>query len=364
MRILQLAPPWLSVPPLRYGGVEWVVSGLADGLVDAGHEVTLVASGGSVTRAELDVVFGEPPFEQLGDARIETIQALAAYRRRNDFDIIHDHTAAVGPALGAVAVGPPVVHTLHHAWLDEQIRLARLIAPPVRLVAISHDQAARAPDDVPITAIVHNGISVDRYPFTTDKDDYLLFVGRASRDKGPEEAIEVARRLDRPLVMAMKTNEPPERAYWQKVLRPLIGSDPARVNLVPNPNHERKAALMARAAAVVFPIQWAEPFGLVMPEANACGTPVVAFDMGAAREVIAHGKTGFVVPPGDLDAFCAAVDQTKDLIADDCRAHVATSFSTERMVANYERVYEAVRTIDLRTPNQQVVVTGGDGLVA
>ena len=98
MRILQVAPPWLSVPPLRYGGVEWVVSGLADGLVDAGHEVTLVASGSSVTRAELEVVFSEPPFEQLGDARIETIQALAAYRRRNDFDIIHDHTAAVGPA--------------------------------------------------------------------------------------------------------------------------------------------------------------------------------------------------------------------------------------------------------------------------
>ena len=364
MRILQLAPPWLSVPPLRYGGVEWVVSGLADGLVDAGHEVTLVASGGSVTRAELEVVFGEPPFGQLGDARIETIQALAAYRRRNDFDIIHDHTAAVGPALGAVAVGPPVVHTLHHAWLDEQIRLARLIAPPVRLVAISHDQAARSPDDVPISAIVHNGISVDRYPFTTHKDDYLLFVGRASPDKGSEIAIEVARRLDRPLVIAMKTNEPPERAYWRDVLQPMIATDPTRIDLVPNPNHERKAALMARAAAVVFPIQWAEPFGLVMPEANACGTPVVAFDMGAAREVIAHGKTGFVVPPGDLDAFCVAVDQTKDLVADDCRAHVAKWFSTERMVANYERVYEAALTIDLRTPNQKVVVTGGDGLVA
>ncbi len=359
VRILLVAPPWLSVPPLRYGGIEWVVSGLADGLTDAGHEVTLVASGGSVTRAQLDVVFSEPPFEQLGDARIETIQALAAYRCRDDFDIIHDHTAAVGPALGAVAVGPPVVHTLHHAWLDEQIRLARLIAPPVRLVAISHDQAARSPDDVPITAVVHNGVPVDRYPFTTDKDDYLLFVGRANRDKGPEVAIEVARRLGRPLVMAMKTNEPPERAYWREVLQPMIATDPTQINLVPNPNHERKVALMARAAAVVVPIQWAEPFGLVMPEANACGTPVVAFDMGAAREVIAHGKTGFVVPPGDLDAFCGAVEQTKDLLPDDCRTHVVERFSVQRMVAGYERVYEAVSTIDLRTPDHGVVVTGG-----
>jgi glycosyltransferase involved in cell wall biosynthesis len=359
VRILLVAPPWLSVPPLRYGGIEWVVSGLADGLTDAGHEVTLVASGGSVTRAQLDVVFSEPPFEQLGDARIETIQALAAYRCRDDFDIIHDHTAAVGPALGAVAVGPPVVHTLHHAWLDEQIRLARLIAPPVRLVAISHDQAGRAPDDVPITAVVHNGVPVDRYPFTTDKDDYLLFVGRANRDKGPEVAIEVARRLGRPLVMAMKTNEPPERAYWREVLQPMIATDPTQINLVPNPNHERKVALMARAAAVVVPIQWAEPFGLVMPEANACGTPVVAFDMGAAREVIAHGKTGFIVPPGDLDAFCGAVEQTKDLLPDDCRTHVVERFSVQRMVADYERVYEAVSTIDLRTPDHGVVVTGG-----
>lgn len=363
MRILQVAPPWLAVPPSRYGGIEWVVSGLADGLVDTGHEVTLLASGGSTTRAKLETVFDEPPFERLGDARIEAIQALTAYRRRDDFDIIHDHTAAVGPALAALAVGPPVVHTLHHAWLDEQIRLARLIAPPVRLVAISHDQAARAPDDVPITAIVHNGIPVDRYPFRSDKDDYLLFVGRSSRDKGPAAAIEVARRLGRPLIIAMKINERPEREYWDDVLRPLIASDQA-IEVVPNPEHDRKADLMARAAAVVVPIRWPEPFGLVMPEANACGTPVVAFDIGAAREVIAHGKTGFVVPPGDLDAFCAAVENTKDLNPRELRTHVVTHFSVRRMVADYERVYDAVTTIDLRTEDPEVVVAQGDGLVA
>ena len=350
MRILQVAPPWLTVPPLCYGGIEWVVSSLADGLVDAGHQVTLLASGGSKTRAQLETVFAEPPFEQLGDARIETIQALTAYRSRRDFDVIHDHTAAVGPALGAVTVGPPVVHTLHLAWLDEQIRLARLVAPPVRLVAISHDQAARAPDDIPISAVVHNGVPIDRYPFTTDKDDYLLFVGRSNREKGPEVAIEAARRLGRPLVLAMKINERHEREYWEEVLRPLIAAGPADIEVVQNPDHERKAELMARAAAVVVPIQWPEPFGMVMAEANACGTPVVAFDMGAAAEVISHGKTGFVVPPGDLDAFCAAIDRTKELLPEDCRAYAAERFSVQRMVANYEKVYEAASTIDLRTP--------------
>ena len=363
MRILQVAPPWLTVPPSRYGGIEWVVSGLADGLVDAGHEVTLLASGGSSTRAELETVFDEPPFERLGDARIEAIQALAAYRQRSDFDIIHDHTAAVGPALAALAAGPPVVHTLHHVWIDEQIRLARLVSPPVLLVAISHDQAARSPNDVPIAAVVHNGIPVDRYPFTPDKDDYLLFVGRSNRDKGPAVAIEVARRLGRQLVIAMKINESSEREYWEDVLRPLIGSDPA-VDVVPNPQHDNKAELMARAAALVVPIRWPEPFGLVMPEANACGTPVVAFDIGAAREVIAHGKTGFVVPPGDLDGFCAAVEHTKDLLPHDCRTHVVRQFSVQRMVADYERVYEDATTIDLRTGDPEVVVTQSDGLVA
>lgn len=352
MRILQLAPPWVSVPPSAYGGIEWVVSGLADGLVDAGHDVTLVASGGSETKAQLETVFDEPPFVHLGDSRIEAIQALSGYRLRKEYDLIHDHTAAVGPALAALADGPPVIHTLHVPWVDDQIRLARLIAPPVRLVAISHDQAARAPDDIPISAIVHNGVPVDRYPFATDKDNYLLFVGRASKDKGPEVAIEIARRLRRRLIMAIKVNERTERKYWREVLQPLIASDPG-IEVVSNPNHETKSNLMARAAVLVVPIQWAEPFGMVMPEANVCGTPVVAFGIGSVPEIIAHGKTGFVVPPGDIDAFCTAVERTKELLPHDCRSHVVERFSVQRMVAEYVQVYEAASTIDLRMPTTQ-----------
>lgn len=345
-----MAPPWLSVPPLAYGGIEWVVSGLADGLTDAGHEVTLLASGGSKTRAKLETVFDEPPFDRLGDPRIEAIQALNAYLRRSNYDLIHDHSGAVGPALAALLDEPPVVHTLHSAWADEQVQFARLIAPPVRLVAISHAQAARAPAGVPITAVVHNGIPVDRYPFTTDKDDYLLFVGRANQEKGPAVAIDIAHRLQRQLIMAIKINERYEHEYWQDVLRPLIAAHPAGIEVVPNPRHEHKADLMARAAAVVAPIQWEEPFGLVMPEANACGTPVVAFDRGAAPEIIVHGTTGFVVPADDLDAFCAAVERCPELIPGDCRTHAVERFSVRRMVADYQRVYEAVSTIDLRTP--------------
>lgn len=355
MRILLIAPPWLRVPPIAYGGIEWVVSGLADGLVDAGNEVTLIAPGGSTTRAQLETVFDGPKFQSLGDSRIETIQALSAYYLRGDFDVVHDHTAAVGPALGSMTTGPPVVHTLHHVWDEAQIQLARLTSPPLHLVAISNDQARRAPDDISITAVVHNGIPVERYPFVTEKDDYLLWIGRASPDKGPGVAIDVAARTGRRLVIAVKINQRDEREHWAEVVVPLIEASPVPIEVVSNPGHERKAELMGRAAAVILPIQWAEPFGLVMPETNACGTPVVVYGIGAAPEVIADGTSGFVVPPGDVDAFCAAVDRVDEIDPIACRDHVVEHFSAQRMVAGYERVYEAVTTIDLRSDSAVVL---------
>lgn len=349
VRILLVTPPWLLVPPVAYGGIEWVVSGLADGLVAAGHDVTLVAPGGSSTRARLEAIFDEPMFEQLGDARIETVQALSAYRLRREYDVIHDHTAAVGPALATLIDGPPVINTLHRVWDDLQVALARLISPPVRLVAISHDQARRAPQDISITAVVHNGIPIERYPYIAEKGDYLLWVGRASPDKGLETAIDVARRVGRRLVVAIKVNERDEHVYWEEVLDPLIKSSPISIDVFFNPEHERKAELMGGAAVLVMPIQWAEPFGLVIPEANACGTPVIAFAVGAAPEVIDDGTTGFLVPPGDVDGFCEAIDRAADISPHVCRKHVIGLFSAQRMVSDYERVYEALATVDLRT---------------
>jgi len=339
MRILMIAPPWLTVPPVAYGGIELIVSALSDGLVEAGHDVTLVASGGSKTRARLQRVFDVPPFEHLGDARIEAVHALSAYLGRADYDIIHDHTMAVGPALAVLSDHPPVVHTLHHPWSDAQVRLARLVSSRVHLVAISRDQAARAPRDIPIAGVVHNGIPVERYPFRGAKERFLLFVGRASPDKGPEAAIDVAERLGRPLVIGIKINEPSEHRYWRETLQPLIEASSVRVDVVPNPEHERKVDLMSRAAAVLMPIQWPEPFGLVMAEANACGTPVVAYAVGAAPEIIINGRSGFLVEPGDVDGYCAAVERAAALDPRECRRHIVAHFSAQRMVAGYEQVY-------------------------
>lgn len=339
MRILQVAPPWFEVPPERYGGIELVISALADGLMDAGHDVTLLASGGSTTQASLHTVYPHPPSEDLGDTLTELLHVLAV-DDLGSFDVIHDHTL-IGTARLAARGAWPVVHTLHGPWTDRSLRVYRRLGRQVALAAISHDQAAGA-RDVPIAAVVHNGLDVDRYPVGLDRTDEVVFVGRANPEKGPELAIEVARRTGRPLAMAIKVNEANEHDYWRQVVAPRLADIEAQV--VFDATHAEKTALMARAHAVLMPIQWEEPFGLVMVEAAACGTPVVAFGRGAAPEVVRHGETGFVVTPEEgVDGLCAAVEDAAAIDPAACRAHAETHFSRDRMVADYVELYERLQ---------------------
>jgi glycosyltransferase involved in cell wall biosynthesis len=335
LRILLVAPPWFSIPPLGYGGIEWIVAMLADGLVDRGHDVTLLASAGSRTRARAQIVFDPPPSELLGDGFVEATHVLEGYRDLDRYDVVLDHSGPVGATVGATAPRP-VVHTLHGPWTAVRSRFYRTVGDRLQLVAISQDQAARAPAAVRIAAVIHNAIPVERYPYRADKEDLLAFVGRASREKAPELAVEVARRTGRKLVLCCKVNEPEERAYWDEVVTPcLAGVD---VEVFHDATHEVKADVLGRAAALLFPIQWPEPFGLVMAEANACGTPVIAFREGAAAEVLLDGVTGRVVDPGDLDAFTAAVETVSELSPAACRAHVEARFGPERLAAEYEAV--------------------------
>lgn len=343
MRILQMAPPWFAVPPAGYGGIEWIVSELADGLADRGHEATLLASGGSRTRATLLSVFDEPPSKQLGSLYHELLHCAAGYRRRDEFDIIHDHSGLIGPAIGAFTDGPPVVHTLHGPWTEDFVRMYTALPSRLRLVAISQDQRDRAPEGLSVAGVVPNGIPLDRYPLRAERrgtDGYLFFIGRASREKGPEVAVQCAKRLGRKLKMVVKVNEPPEEAYWREAVEPHL--DGVDVEIVDTVSTEEKGALMAGADACLFPIQWAEPFGLVMVEAMACGTPVIAFSNGASPEVIIDGETGFLLPEGDLDGLCDAVTRVGDIDPRACRARVQDHFSDARMVEGYERVYERV----------------------
>jgi glycosyltransferase involved in cell wall biosynthesis len=341
MRILQIAPPWFTVPPKGYGGIEQVVALLADGLVDAGHDVTLLASGGSRTRAELWTSYDDPPSSQLGDPAVELAHVLQGYRERERFDLIHDHTLT-GAALGAMPGGPPVVHTLHGPWTPSITDLYRQLSDRLSLVAISHDQAARTPPGIELAGVVHNGIDLEGFRFAADGGPDLAFLGRANHEKGPELAIEVARRLGRRIVMSIKVNELAERDYFDDVIAPAL--DGADVELRPITSHSAKVELLGAAQVVLFPIRWAEPFGLVPIEANACGTPVVAFADGAVPEVVEDGRSGFLVPPGDLDAFCDAVQRVGELSRQECRSAVAERFDAAHMVAGYLEVYERVIT--------------------
>ena len=334
MRVALIAPPYFPVPPPGYGGVERVVAVLARGLVERGHSVTLVAAQGSSGATRVVSPLETPPL--LGDASAfadELCHALHLYRHADDFDVIHDHTG-MGPALGAMTGGhPPVVHTLHGAWTDQSRRLYGLLDDRVALVAISHAQKASNPH-VRYAGVVPNGIDMDLHPLVSDKEDYLVFVGRISPEKRPEVAIKVARQAGLPLKLIVKRSEPSEVRYWEDEVAPLLGPD---TEVIDQPPHAVKVRLMGRARAMLFPISWPEPFGLVMTEAMACGTPVIARPLGAAPEVIVHGVSGFLCRT-EQD-MVAAVDKARDLDPAECRRVVQNSFSGEAMVRAYERLY-------------------------
>ena len=345
MKILQIAPPWFTVPPVGYGGIESVVSGLTEGLVERGYDVTLLASGGSRTSGTLWTVFDTPPSADIGSAPHEVIHLLSAYQRRHDFDLIHDHTGFLSAALASMLDGPPVVQTQHGPWRPMTRACYAALPPQLHLVDISHHQAAGAPESVYHAGVVYNGIAVERYPFRGQprgQDGYLCFLGRANPDKGPDAAIRIATQLRRHLVMMVKINEPEEREYWQHHCQPLLPGTGIEVYRDVSP--DRKASLLAGADAVLFPIHWDEPFGLVMTEAMACGTPVIAYRRGAAPEVVVEGHTGFLVDPGDEDSFADVISQVGAIEPAACRAHVKRHFSTRAMVEGYLRVYQQVVT--------------------
>jgi len=335
LRIALVAPPWLPVPPEGYGGTERVVALLADGLVAAGHDVVLFAAPGSRSRAEVVTPLAARP-SHIGSAwGDEVFHVLTAMQHRDDFDVVHDHTG-LGPALAAMSDdGPPVVHTLHGAWTPDNRRLFERIHDRVALVAISDAQRRENPH-VGYAATVHNGIDVHAHPMGTHKDDYLVFVGRVNPDKGPEVAVEVAHRSGLPLVMIVKRGEPEEQAYWDEVVAPRLRGDEL---VLEQPPHTVKASLVARARAALCPIDWPEPFGLVLAEALACGTPVITRPLGAAPEIVLDGVTGFLCDT--VDDMVASVGRARRIRPEACRDAVEARFSGAAMVAGYLAVYRA-----------------------
>ena len=334
LRIAQIAPVWLPVPPPGYGGIERVVAVLTDELVDQGHVVTLFAIRGSATRARLVETTDDPPHPDDPAAAFDDVaHSLTAYFRADEFDVIHDHSR-LGAALGAlVADGTPVVHTLHGQWTPRARRFIGALDRRVGLVAISRAQAA-ANRAVRYAGVVHNGIDVAAHPFREDKEDFLIFVGRINPEKGPVQALEIARRSGRRLKMVIKRREQAEWDYWDDEVAPLLrGED----EVLEQPPEAVKLDLLSRAHATLFPINWPEPFGLVMAESMACGTPVIARPEGAVPEVVEHGVTGFVLDT--VEEMAAAVAHVDELSPAACRRRAQERFSGPAMVAGYERVY-------------------------
>jgi len=336
MRIAMLSPVWFPVPPEGYGGIESVVSLLTEGLVARGADVTLFASGDSITSAPLVHVFDRAPSERIGETFWELNHALACLTQLDDFDLVHDHTGLLGLTLFGLA-DTPVVHTVHGPLEKvpaEMYLAACSVTQDVGLVSLTHAQRRPLPG-LPWIANIENAIDTARYPFEPDPGDGLLFLGRMSPEKGAHRAIEVARRTSRPLRIAAKCREPGELAYFDAEIRPHLGAD---IEYVGEVGHDEKCRLLAEAHALVVPIDWEEPFGLVMIEAMACGTPVVALRRGSVPEVIDHGRTGLVVD--DLAGMATAVEEVGHLDPLELRREVESRFSAERMVDDHLEAYE------------------------
>lgn len=339
MRILQITPPRPPAPSASIGRVESIVSSLTDGLTALGHDAMLVTLGERAARTELIGPFGASTPRGNADIWTDAADTVRAYARTEDIDVIHDHTGVVGPSLAAVAeLNVPIVTTLHGPWTLENSALFSTVSRHLALTVVSHDQAERAPEGIRVAAVVHDGITLDAYPVGRTRSDFLLFVGHASPEFGPEVALELARRARMSLVMVLQVDGQEEQDHLEHVVRPAMAG--LHVDLRHTITHREKVDLMGRTRAVVVPNAWGEPFGLIMAEAAACGAPVIAYRRGSAPELVLDGITGRLVAPGDMDTMTDAVDEVASFDPLDCRAWAQGRFSARRMVNRYLRVYE------------------------
>ncbi|MGH9179678.1 MAG: glycosyltransferase family 4 protein [Acidimicrobiales bacterium] len=335
MRIAVIAPPWTPVPPKLYGGIELVVDRLATGFHKAGHDVLLFTTGDSTCAVPRDWALQEAEHERIGMVVPELRHIMAAYEAVKDYDIVHDHTV-MGPVYAQRYPDLKVVTTVHGPFNDELIDIYGRIADHVPLIAISHAQSRPAPQ-IPIARVIHHGLDVEEFPFGSGEGGYFLFLGRMSPDKGAHRATEIAYKAGVPLVIAAKMREPWEHQYFERNVQPYLNENLRYMGEVP---HEEKLELLANARGLLFPIRWNEPFGMVMIEAMACGTPVLAFPEGAAPEVVQDGKTGFLCQ--DEDEMVEAVGRAHELDRTECRAAVEGYFSTGRMVQEHLELFEEI----------------------
>lgn len=350
LRVAQLAPPWFPIPPVGYGGIEIVVNDLTNGLVSCGNTVFLLAPGDSQTTASLvPVVPRHLGLDFTLEEKVDLMResAMVGYRYARDnlrVDVLHDHTderpedPAPFPIVRTIH-GPPVEATVRkYAVFSSQGDSFVTISERQReLYCIAAERLLGRRNAVNVVSTIHNPLDISSVPYLETKEEFALFVGRADWEKNPDGAIRIARSAGLPLVMALRVNLV-ERPYFEHVVKPLLGPD---VRLVAEISPQEKYDYLKRAKVVIFSSQWEEPFGLVMIEAMACGTPVVALRRGAAPEIIKHGVTGYLgETEEELASYIGAVGQLSPRA---CRDHVETNFNPTVVAGQYVEAYNRAR---------------------
>lgn len=342
MRIAQIAPIVERLPPKKYGGTERVIYHLTEELVARGHDVTLFATGDTITSAKLVSVVPRGLREIPGEKDIygfnlhSLLNMGLAYSMADQFDIIHDHNAHMGLPTANV-VKTPVVMTWHGPYDSGMTDyFSRLNRP--HLVSISRSQASLAPK-LRFAGNVYNGLPMDDYPFSNTAGDYLLYVGRIDAEKGVHHAIDAAMRLRMKLIIAAKLDDqvPRIKQYFETEIAPRLEAGKDSVVWIGEVEEAERNELMTHAIALLHAVTWPEPFGLTLIEAQACGCPVIAFNKGSIPEIVIHGRTGFVVE--DVDGMVEAVKRIGEIDRAACRAHAIQNFSAMQMAAGYEAVY-------------------------
>lgn len=342
MRVGVIAPLVVRVPPPGYGGTEQVVSVLTEELVRRSHQVTLFATADSITNAELRSVRPRGLKEDgvteaalsVEAALHDSINAATCFERASDFDIIHNHAAPV-TMMQANLVSTPMLMTIHNPVSEDVAAVMSAFKGYYNTISRS---AKRGLPDRGYIGAVYNDIDVESFPFnSSQREGYLLSLGRVCHDKGTHLAIEVGQRLNRRVVIAGNVNEH-DREYFETMIEPHI--DGELIRYFGEATREETRQLYYEADCFLFPIQWEEIFGLVMIEAMACGTPVVAFNRGSVPEVVIDGETGFIV--NDIDAMVEATRRTGEINRLHCRDHVKLNFNAPRMADGYLTLYQQI----------------------
>jgi glycosyltransferase involved in cell wall biosynthesis len=343
MRIAQVAPLYESVPPRLYGGTERIVSYLTEELVRLGHEVTLFASGDSTTQAKLVPACANSLWNDPSSRDPEPHYALLmslVFQDVSRFDVIHFHTDFRHFPLLRHCPWRTVT-TVHNQLREADVQTLFAAYPDVPLVSISCDQRRAAPT-ANWRATVYHGIPRDEYTFRAQPPEYLAFLGRISPEKGLDRAIEIARGAGKRLKVAAKIDSA-DREYFQKDIEPLLEASRSFVDFVGEVGGARKDDFLGNASALLFPIDWPEPFGLVMAESLACGTPVIAWNNGSVPEVIEHGRTGFIIE--SIADGIEAVHSIDALSREECRRVFEKRFDVTRMTRNYVDVYTRLKAV-------------------